>query len=265
MSGHRASRRRDYGRRQKDVRSRRAEAPAIDLDGPELWARGPRLAPGTRSGRRPMSRGTVRSADQRTSSPSAARAAEWPSIKGRRCPGRASGNPAQRSPAASVRTPVRGAAASRAPVRQRHPCMAASPRGRSLREKPAAQGARRLTVSGPRQRTALIGVGVILVLTLVGLFYLSQTLEAAAARYQRDAAARRAGGDAPGPQDAAGRHPHVRLRDEGDPVGAVDRPASGSASPSPSEPAERRCSVALTDAGEASRSLASSASSRSRP
>ncbi len=39
MSGHRASRRRDYGRRQKDVRSRRAEAPAIDLDGPELWAR----------------------------------------------------------------------------------------------------------------------------------------------------------------------------------------------------------------------------------
>ncbi len=39
MSGHRASRRRDYGRRQKDVRSRRAAPPAIDLDGPELWAR----------------------------------------------------------------------------------------------------------------------------------------------------------------------------------------------------------------------------------
>ncbi len=40
MSGHRASRRREYGRRQKDVRGRRREAPAIDLDPPTLWVRG---------------------------------------------------------------------------------------------------------------------------------------------------------------------------------------------------------------------------------
>ncbi len=40
MSGHRSSRRREYGRRQKDVRARRVETPAIDLDGPSLWARG---------------------------------------------------------------------------------------------------------------------------------------------------------------------------------------------------------------------------------
>jgi len=40
MSGHRSSRRREYGRRQKEVRGRRPATPAIDLDGPSLWARG---------------------------------------------------------------------------------------------------------------------------------------------------------------------------------------------------------------------------------
>lgn len=40
MSGHRSSRRREYGRRQKDVRARRNETPQIDLDAPTLWARG---------------------------------------------------------------------------------------------------------------------------------------------------------------------------------------------------------------------------------
>jgi hypothetical protein len=39
MSGHRSSRRREYGRRQKDVRGRRVEPPA-NLDAPSLWVRG---------------------------------------------------------------------------------------------------------------------------------------------------------------------------------------------------------------------------------
>ena len=40
MSGHRSSRRREYGRRQKDVRARRTEMPPIDLEAPASWARG---------------------------------------------------------------------------------------------------------------------------------------------------------------------------------------------------------------------------------
>ena len=40
MSGHRAYRRREYGRRQKDVRGRHTETPAVDLDAPALWVRG---------------------------------------------------------------------------------------------------------------------------------------------------------------------------------------------------------------------------------
>lgn len=40
MSGHRTSRRRDYGRRQKEVKGRHAEALAVVLDAPELWVRG---------------------------------------------------------------------------------------------------------------------------------------------------------------------------------------------------------------------------------
>ncbi len=40
MSGHRSSRRREYGRRQKDVRARRTEMPPIALEAPMSWARG---------------------------------------------------------------------------------------------------------------------------------------------------------------------------------------------------------------------------------
>ena len=40
MSGHRSSRRREYGRRQKEVRDRRTETPSIGLDAPVLWVRG---------------------------------------------------------------------------------------------------------------------------------------------------------------------------------------------------------------------------------
>lgn len=66
MSGHRSSRRREYGRRQKDVRARRGEAPPIDLDAPTLWARGrgwdttgerPALAQQPRFGERPSADG----------------------------------------------------------------------------------------------------------------------------------------------------------------------------------------------------------------
>lgn len=42
-------------------------------------------------------------------------------------------------------------------------------------------------VAAPRPRTALAGVATVLVITLVGLFYLSQTFEAASARYEVDA------------------------------------------------------------------------------
>jgi hypothetical protein len=52
---------------------------------------------------------------------------------------------------------------------------------------PARHGARLLAVTSPRPRTALVGVAVVLALTFVGLFYLSQTFEAAAARYEIDA------------------------------------------------------------------------------
>ena len=62
MSGHRSSRRRDYGRRQKDVRDAAPRRTAIDLDGPATWARGRAWAHGperqplvrqARSGERP--------------------------------------------------------------------------------------------------------------------------------------------------------------------------------------------------------------------
>ncbi len=95
-------------------------------------------------------------------------------------------NPVQRDPAASVRTPVRGATTSRGPVRHATPAGGSIAPRPTLRLEPAAHVARLLTVRGPRQRTALIGVGVVLILTFVALFYLSQTLEAASARYQRD-------------------------------------------------------------------------------
>ncbi|MBX3030808.1 MAG: hypothetical protein KF809_11660 [Chloroflexi bacterium] len=39
MSNHRSSRRRDYGRRQKEVRDRRSTDLPIDLEGPTGWAR----------------------------------------------------------------------------------------------------------------------------------------------------------------------------------------------------------------------------------
>lgn len=38
--GHGSSRRQAYGRRMKDIRTRRATAPDVDLDGPKEWDRG---------------------------------------------------------------------------------------------------------------------------------------------------------------------------------------------------------------------------------
>lgn len=61
------------------------------------------------------------------------------------------------------------------------------PRAAVPREDLARHGARLRVVAAPRPRTALAGVATVLVLTLVGLFYLSQTFEAAAARYEVDA------------------------------------------------------------------------------
>ncbi len=52
------------------------------------------------------------------------------------------------------------------------------------RDRPAQHAVRLRVVSGPRSRTALAGVAVILAITFVGLFYLSQTFAAAAARYE---------------------------------------------------------------------------------
>ena len=40
MSGHSSSRRRAYGRRQKDLRDRRESDLSIDLEGPTGWPRG---------------------------------------------------------------------------------------------------------------------------------------------------------------------------------------------------------------------------------
>lgn len=40
MSGHRSSRRRDYGRRQRDVRARRGDALPVEIEAPVAWARG---------------------------------------------------------------------------------------------------------------------------------------------------------------------------------------------------------------------------------
>ena len=40
MSGHNSSRRRSYGRRQKDLRDRREAEMVIDLEGPTGWPRG---------------------------------------------------------------------------------------------------------------------------------------------------------------------------------------------------------------------------------
>jgi Na+(H+)/acetate symporter ActP len=61
------------------------------------------------------------------------------------------------------------------------------PRAAVPREEPVRHGARLRVVATPRPRTALAGVVVVLAITFVGLFYLSQTLESAAARYRVDA------------------------------------------------------------------------------
>lgn len=81
---------------------------------------------------------------------------------------------------------MRGATTSRAPIRHATPAYGSVAARASVREEPGRQVARLLTVSGPRPRTALMGVGLVIVLTVFGLFYLSQTLEAAAARYRVD-------------------------------------------------------------------------------
>jgi hypothetical protein len=39
-NGHGSSRRQAYGRRMKDLRTRRGAAPDVDLDGPGEWTRG---------------------------------------------------------------------------------------------------------------------------------------------------------------------------------------------------------------------------------
>ena len=52
------------------------------------------------------------------------------------------------------------------------------------REELAQHAARLRATAGPRSRTALGGVAIVLVITFVGLFYLSQIFEAAAARYE---------------------------------------------------------------------------------
>jgi hypothetical protein len=61
------------------------------------------------------------------------------------------------------------------------------PRAAVPREEPVRHGARLRVAAAPRPRTAIAGVLMVLVVTLVGLFYLSQTFEAAAARYAVDA------------------------------------------------------------------------------
>jgi hypothetical protein len=40
VSGHGSSRRRNYGKRQKDLRDRHATDLSVDLDGPSVWPRG---------------------------------------------------------------------------------------------------------------------------------------------------------------------------------------------------------------------------------
>jgi len=40
MSGHGTSRRRTYGKRQKDLRDRRTSDLSVDLEGPASWPRG---------------------------------------------------------------------------------------------------------------------------------------------------------------------------------------------------------------------------------
>ncbi len=62
----------------------------------------------------------------------------------------------------------------------------ALPRLAVPRDMPVRHGARLLAVVAPRRRTAAIGVATVVALTLVALFYLSQTFEAASARYQVD-------------------------------------------------------------------------------
>jgi hypothetical protein len=61
------------------------------------------------------------------------------------------------------------------------------PRAAVPREEPLRHGARLRVVAAPRPRIALTGVVVVMALTFVGLFYLSQTFEAAAARFEIDA------------------------------------------------------------------------------
>jgi hypothetical protein len=39
-NGHGSSRRQAYGRRMKDLRTRRGDTPDVDLDGPAGWTRG---------------------------------------------------------------------------------------------------------------------------------------------------------------------------------------------------------------------------------
>ena len=84
-------------------------------------------------------------------------------------------------PAARPPVPVRTLSRPTTPARG-----SASPIALVAREEPAAHVGRLRTIAAPRPRTALAGVAVVLVVTFVGMFYLSQVFEAAAARYEVD-------------------------------------------------------------------------------
>lgn len=86
----------------------------------------------------------------------------------------------------SVGTP-RASVTSRVATRpMTQPFPRTMPRAAVPREANVRHGTRLRVAATPRPRTALAGVLVILLVTLVGLFYLSQTFEAAAARYEID-------------------------------------------------------------------------------
>ncbi len=134
--------------------------------------------------------------------------------------------PAPRSPSVSGLPAARTTTSVRTRGRSATPMYGSTlPRGAMLpraavpRDEPVRHVALLRVVAAPRPRVALAGVAVVLALTFVGLFYLTQTFAAAAARYETDALLRGAAGDAHGAPITAGVDRPLGLGAAGDPMG----------------------------------------------
>ena len=140
--GHGASRRQAYGRRMKDLRTRRATVPDVDLDGPADWNRGETWDADPAIHRTSTCTPTRRAAGRR------------------RADGGLPGRPGPPQRRLAPRRPGIAALGTRGATRT------------FVRPRLIAEA----SIAVPRVRPAAMLVGVVLVATLIGFAYLTQTL-----------------------------------------------------------------------------------------